>query len=78
MRKEKKNSLMAQETISVSLGPFFVLPHAILLLVATCVIFIFVPHVPVSCSSFIIPLSIVPHRWLLAPAIHPTSSGLQG
>ena len=42
------------------------------------VVFIFVPRVPVSCSSFVVPLSIVPRRWLLAPAIHPTSSGLQG
>ena len=45
MRKEK-NSPMAQET-SVSLGPFFILPHAILLLVATCVVVLCPPSDPV-------------------------------
>jgi hypothetical protein len=35
------------------------------------------PLCPISCSLFIVPLSIA-HRWLVAPVIHPPRSGSQG
>jgi len=38
----------------------------------------FVPQVPVSCWSLVVPLPVFPRCRLLAPAIHPTSSGSQG